>query len=367
MQGAPIRGNLGQLSYFFNALKKTKNDVVRVAHYGDSAIEGDLITADLREYLRNKNLGGEGVGFLGITSQDIRFRSTTEQSFSDNWESASLYSSNPNELPLGISGEIFIPKGNCWVEYKTKRGFSSVRDFSSVRVFYSHAKSSSIKYSFNDGPSKSARLSPGNGVQELVLKNDGNARKVRIEFEPDQAYFYGVSLENGNGLYVDNLPLRGNSGVDLQKIPESMLKDFHKYLNYKLIILEFGLNIAGSRKSNYSWYEREMTQVINRFKKAFPNTSILMITVHDKSMKRGTQFVTDPSILKLLETQKNIAEKNDVAYWNLFEAMGGENSMPKWVSANPPLAFRDYIHFNEQGAQKIAEMLGDAIWDAYNK
>jgi lysophospholipase L1-like esterase len=47
--------------------------------------------------------------------------------------------------------------------------------------------------------------------------------------------------------------------------------------------------------------------------------------------------------------------------------MGGENSMPNWVNANPPLAFKDYIHFNDQGAKKVAQLFTDALIDEYNK
>ena len=183
----------------------------------------------------------------------------------------------------------------------------------------------------------------------------------------DQAYFYGTLLENGNGIYVDNFPLRGNTGVDLNHLSVDVLKEFNAMLNYKLIILQFGLNAAGSVKSNYSWYEREMVNVINKLKEAFPNTSILMLSVHDKSMKRGTQFVTDPSILKLLKTQIDIAKATDIAFWNLFEAMGGKDSMPNWVNSNPPMAFKDYIHFNDQGAKKVADLLSDALLEAYDK
>ena len=195
---------------------------------------------------------------------------------------------------------------------------------------------------------------------------EGDVKNLRIEFpESDQGYFYGVSLENGNGVYVDNFPLRGNSGVDLQYIPDSVLKEFRQYLDYNLIILQFGLNVAGSIKRNYSWYEREMGKVINKLKDTFPQASILMISVHDKSMKRGSSFITDPSIFKLLKAQQNIAVETKIAFWNLFEAMGGKNSMPEWVDANPPLAFKDYIHFNNEGAKKIGDMLSEALISAY--
>jgi len=356
-----ISGNVQQLSFFFDALKNSRTKTIRVAHFGDSAIEGDLITSDIREALQNK-FGGNGVGWLGITSQDIAFRQTTKHSFSSNWESAALYTNNPNGLPLGISGEVNIPKGNAWVQYETTRSRRYLKDFSVVHLYYSNAKKSTIYFSFDGGAKQTASLKMGSGIQELILKPASHAKTIRIEFPlADQAYFYGVTLENEPGVYVDNFPLRGNTGVDLGSLQTSMLKDFAKYLDYKLIILEFGLNIAGSRNTDYNWYEREMIKVINNLKTAFPKTSFLMITVHDKSMKKGSNFVTDPTILKLLETQKNIAKKADVAIWSLFDAMGGENSMPNWVNANPPLAFKDFIHFNDQGAAKVAGLLTAAL------
>jgi len=360
-----ITGNIKQLSYFYDALKSAKSKTVRIAHYGDSAIEGDYITADIREVLQNK-FGGSGAGWLGITSQDISFRQTTKHTFSNNWETAALYQSNPKNIPLGISGEAFIPKGNAWVQYETTTFKRSLKDFSIVKLYYSNAKNFQIYYSFDGGAKQSATLKPGSSVQELILKSSSRAKSVKIEFPTaDQATFYGVSLENESGVYADNLPLRGNTGVDLGTLQANMLKDFGKYLDYKLIILEFGLNIAGSRQTNYDWYEKEMVKVINNLKAAFPKTSFLMVSVQDKSMKKGSNFVTDPAILKLLESQKNIARETDIAYWSLFDAMGGENSMHSWVNANPPLASADHIHFNPTGAQKVGNIIAEALLEKY--
>lgn len=359
----PIRGNLSQLSHFFNELNNSKNRIVRIAHYGDSAIEGDLITADIRQEFQRK-YGGEGVGFLGLTSQDTKFRETTSQRFSNNWETASIYSSNPKNLPVGISGEIFIPKGNSWVEFETNRRYRTVKNFTKFRLFYSHAKPSEVKYIVDDSKSGTIKLRPGDSIQEAVVDIGKNSSKVRFEFTNEQAYFYGTSLEGGNGVYMDNFPLRGNSGVDLRNIPSGILKDFSKYLDYDLIILEFGLNAAGSITSKYDWYEREMVEVVKHMKTAFPKASILMISAHDKSVRKGSQFVTDPAVVKLLKSQFVIAKNANVAFWNLFEAMGGLNAMPKWVDANPPLAFKDYTHFNGQGAEKVANKLFEALMDA---
>jgi lysophospholipase L1-like esterase len=41
--------------------------------------------------------------------------------------------------------------------------------------------------------------------------------------------------------------------------------------------------------------------------------------------------------------------------------------MPKWVNANPPLAFKDYIHFNDQGAAKIANLFLESLISEFER
>ncbi len=359
---APLSGNVSQLSYFYDAIRNARSQQIRIAHYGDSEIEGDLITANIREELQKK-YSGMGQGYLAITSQDISFRMTTKHTFSSDWKTYSVLTGNPERAPLGINGFVSIPRNGSWVRYQTL-GRNSLDYFTTVRVFYTDAKSSSINYQFDDGQIQSASLSPGSSVNQLILKAPGKAKSIKIiATQNEQAKFFGVSLEDGNGVYVDNFPLRGNSGVSLREIPESVLRQFNSILNYKLIILSFGKNMVNSGETNFSWYENQMVKVVNSLKSVFPQTSILIVGVGDKSVKRGSRFVTDPSIPHLLEAQKNVAQKTGVAFWNLFESMGGENSMDRWVKQN--LAFRDYTHTNLQGSKKVAEMLVSSLLRSY--
>ena len=359
--GNELSGNITQLNKFFAALKKSKNKKVRVAHFGDSTLEGDLITSDLRELFQLK-YGGTGVGIVPITSQDTKFRQTTDLSFSDDWTVATVFSRNKNHLPLGINGHVFVNSANSWVQMKTNNRYKTVRKFDVAKLFYADAKSNAeVKYSFNGGEAVSKSLTSGSGLHVLKIKKNG-AKSIKMEFpQSNSAYYYGISLESGNGVYIDNFALRGNSGVDLKKITTEYLKKFDAEMDYKLVILEFGLNILSGRKTNFSRYERSMIKIIKRMKAAMPNASFLLVGVHDKCVKKGSKFVTDPAVLKLVEAQKNIAQKSDIAFWNLFEAMGGKNSMIEWVNANPPRAFKDYTHFNDVGSKKEAKLLFDDL------
>ena len=58
---------------------------VRIAVLGDSYIEGDIVTAKLRELLQ-KRFGGHGAGLVPITSDSPGFRHTIGHTFG-NWES----------------------------------------------------------------------------------------------------------------------------------------------------------------------------------------------------------------------------------------------------------------------------------------
>lgn len=363
----PIEGNTAQLKSFFDALKNSRNTKVRIAHYGDSIIMGDIISEDLRINMQKK-FGGNGAGFISVYSDDNRMRATTFHNFSDNWNSATLYKRNPQKLSLGISGSVAIPQGDSWVKYEINRNARWLKSFKTARVFYSDAQpSSSLYYSFNNQTPKPVKLKGGDGILETELTAT-DAQSFLLNGSAAQGvHFYGVSLENGNGVYVDNFPVKGNSGVSLADISAETYRDFNKLLNYRLIILNFGVNVVSVEHANYNWYENKMIKVIEQMKEAFPAASILIVSIGDKSIKRGPKFVSDPAIQQVIKAQKSVAEKTGVAFWNLFEAMGGSNTMAEWVSAAPPLALRDYTHLTADGGKIVGDLLMQALMDEYSK
>ena len=66
---------LAKFAEKLHQLKSTKKGKIRIAYFGDSMIEGDLLTQTLRKLLQ-KEFGGYGVGFLPIHSKVAGFRQT---------------------------------------------------------------------------------------------------------------------------------------------------------------------------------------------------------------------------------------------------------------------------------------------------
>lgn len=353
------------LSQFYNALTNiTEGEEVRIAYYGDSIIEGDLFSQDLRNYLQ-KRFGGTGVGFVPITNNNSSARSTITQNYSNSFLYYNLLHKKPNWFYYGINGCVYLTdtsntfdsaniKQNYWVEYSHPKN----QNFNTIRVFYT-AKSDSAYLSYSSGSEyKTISLNNNGYISEVVLSNI-NSPKISFSFSK-HLILYGMSFENGKGVYVDNFSIRGHSGLLLTRIPQSVLQGFNRFLNYKFVILQFGANVLSEGTKDYGWYQEGMVKVINHFKTAFPNAGILLISSSDRSMKDINGFKTIPSLSKLIDAQRNAAQITKISFWNIFKAMGGKNSMPLWV--NEKLASPDYTHFNQAGARKLSYKLTKSLF-----
>jgi lysophospholipase L1-like esterase len=257
------------------------------------------------------------------------------------------------------------------VKYEANPVYKSSSGFSLIKVFYKDAdKTSQIQYSIDNGSPVNTFLEEGSELKKLEIKTKSLSKKFYLKFVSGKApIFYGVSLESNStgGIYVDNFPMRGNSGSSLSDISEEILKQFNKEMHYDLIILNYGANVSSGNKGIFTVYENKMVNVIEKFKRAFPETSILIVSSSDRTQKIGGSFKTNPDVLLLLEAQKRIAERTGSAFWNLQEVQGGNDSMDDWVDASPPLALKDYAHFTSLGGEKVANFLFDALMDLSKK
>lgn len=361
-----ITGNTDQLKYFFSALKKSKTQKVRIAHYGDSIILGDIMTEYLRYYFQS-NYGGNGIGYVDIYSNANRMRKTIEHNYSDGWTNYALNTRNSENIPLGISGSVSVASDKCSVTINSTNFMKVKYYFDTYRLFYANPGNSAKVKITVDGKANNYDLKSSKDVNEIFI-NSSNMKDAKAEFiNAGGTFVFGQSFETKTGVIIDNFPISGNSGVSLLDIPEKILISFKEILDYKLIILNYGVNVATPNKNIFKIYENKMLKVIDYLKRIYPESSILIVSVGDKTVKKGSKFSTDENIPLLLETQKNIAEKGKVAFWNLWETMGGKDSMNDWVNNSPPLALKDYTHFTHEGGEKVAGLLYSALMKEYAK
>jgi hypothetical protein len=334
---------------FFTALALSKKQNVRIAWFGDSYVEGDIMLDPLRDSLQ-AIFGGSGVGFVPITSEVAGFRETIRHSFS-NWETYSMVGNRDGGHPLGFGGYSVSPKNGNKVMYspiKRKR----LNQFAAVNIFYGNSAGG---YLLVNG--EKLKLSPSQKLSMLSIDRPMDALSLSV-LDSTQTDLYGVSFEGYTGVAVDNFSMRGNSGIGLAYVNEGMYKSVDSLHHYNLIVLSYGLNVASEKAKNYTWYIKGMTNVIKMIKRAFPHSSILLVGCSDRAANINGEYQTLPMLKELIDVQRQMAIDNQICFWNLFEAMGGDSTMVNWANMERrPYANKDYTHLTFYGGRKVADIL----------
>ncbi len=341
-------------------LRDGKRKKVRIGYFGDSMIEGDLVTQDLRKLLQDY-FGGRGVGFVPITSVVAGFRQSVIHTFSENWkENNFLNSQSPQGSNLFISGHAFHPTDNSSVYYSVVK-YSHLDNFDECYLLYGKTDSTS-HFTVNDSVFKFNNIESFNS--QLVAANQIN---IRASFGGGNNTLYGFSFESNKGIFVDNLSFRGISGIELQRIPVSMFLSINSSHPYDLIIIQYGPNLLFKPDlTDFKWYEKPMKNAVNSIKQAFPKTSILIVGSADKAARYDGEYLTQKGVLPLIEVQNQIALETQTNFWSLYNAMGGRNSIIKWVNSNPPLANLDYTHLTHKGAAQVARIFFEKLMQVYD-
>lgn len=367
------------LDNFFEALATVQTDGqgIRILHYGDSQIEGDRITDYLRQKLQN-NFSGRGPGLIAAmpVAQSVGIR----QSWSDNWDRYTNFAAIDKRVPhknFGIAAGFCryaayndtVTDKKAWLKIRTNRGAgASVSTYSHIKMFYAAPRRKvAVEFYENDVLKKTDTLAAkGNfNIMQFNLSQAPNNFEIKFQGK-DSPDIYGLSLENGGGVMIDNFGLRGSSGTFFNQMNLSHLKLFYDYLNTKLIVLQFGGNALPYIKDkkmceSFGTYLRSQ---INSIRKILPGVSILVVGPSDMSIKQGENYVTYPLLEDLRDAIRNAAFETNCAFFDMYDCMGGKNSMLSWVEQG--IAATDYIHFSPAGARKIAVLLYSAIMNDYN-
>ena len=362
------KGNQYLVTFFekLYQLETTKQGNVRIAYFGDSMTDGDLIVKDFRTYLQER-FGGKGVGFVNITSESASSRSSITHEFSGNWNAQSFLKVKSPSRAFGVNGHVFFANDTsniAWVKFKASQTkFAS--ELPRPTLFYGSAKNFSGRVFCAVGDTIGKKLTPSTILNTLTL-SEGNLKNLKVNFsKADSIPFYGINFDDGKGVHVDNFSNRGNSGLPLGTFNKATMNAFHAKLDYDLIVLQYGANILNYGSLDYSWYERRMTKIVAHLKACFPGVSILIISTADKSSKYDLEMKTDAAVIPLNTAQKRYAIKSESSFVNLYMLMGGDGSMVKWVEAVPSKANKDYTHYNHRAAKEVGNIIFTQVNQGY--
>lgn len=384
--------------YLFPFFEKiTDSTQTRISWYGDSMVEGDLVCQEIRDSLQSV-FGGKGVGFMPVTFHIAGFRRSIYHHFSEGLQVDDISNKDVAPYSYGYMGQVF----GCWidsseltmvldsiqdslaialpvedtlavkeaftVEYIAAKWMKNSTALPRVRFFYGLGEEP-LKVKLKIGETEKELSLSGNAmVNECVLVSTP-IRKFSLEIEnPCVRPIYGFSFEDNEGIVLDNIPSRGNIGGQLLKINTSVLRSFDKKLGIDLVILEYGLNALNFKMKDYRWYAKEMKRVIQKIRAAYPDAVVMLVGPPDRAIKLDGKMQTDPSVSIITNTFRQVAQEEEMPFFSFYEAMGGDETMIDWVENNtPPLANKDYTHFNFHGSKKAADLFLEYFWDAYEE
>lgn len=341
--------DLTYLDDFFESLDSARTHHVRIMHYGDSQIEEDRITSGLREHFQEQ-FGGGGCGMM--PAQKWIAKLTCFQSTSPELPYYVAYGTGQMRARhngYGPMATVAHASSNVKINFSMVKNekFTHVRDFDRVTVLRNNPD--------------------GSGLQYLVQDFDTMQNRVSVNIA-GPADIYGVMLDQKTGVSMDNVPMRGSSGNIFTRITRNTIAPFFEHENVRLIILQYGGNSVPAMRGEESLHAfcKEIVTQIKFFKELAPDARILYIGPSDMSTRVNGQMRTYPLLPRFVELLSEYVTKAGASFWNMYEAMGGENSMIRWVAARPQLAGEDYVHFTHKGAEHVSDLLFETI-DTYYK
>ena len=343
--------------------KLQQGGLVRIAYFGDSFVEGDILTGPLREMLQAR-YGGGGVGFVDMATGMEGFRQTVRHR-NAGFSIHAITDRNFSRSKEGINQRYFIPSpvGRSYVSLSSVKGAARATEST---IYFVTQDSLTLTARVNGGESQTFSFSGSDALQHATVYGDMGQVEWSLVRDSLSApcWFYGVTLDQAEGVVLDNFSMRSSSGATLASLPGGRTREFARLRPYDLIVLHFGLNVASEpmARSRYAGYQKQMRRSIALLREMYPDAALLIVSCSDRDDRDlDGRMVTLPGLRTLVAVQHQMARDNGIAFWNLFQAMGGAGSMQQMANASPAEANKDYTHLTHRGGRRLARLFFDVL------
>lgn len=337
---------------------------VRIAFLGDSFVEGDILTADLREALQQHygNRPGGGAGFAPMASPLTGFRRTIKTQ-SKGWTAYNIMQrkSAPEHLRSNfyISGWVCQPAAEASTRWENTDYRRQLDSCTTARVFFLSPQRSEIELTLNDTLRHRFTVEGAGAIRQAVVTAPHvHSLTFKVLSGTEGFIGYGAIFE-GRGVVVDNYSVRSNNGQAMFWTNPSVNAQIHNMLGYDLVILQYGLNIMQAGVTNYTSYASQIEKMVAFVRQCFPGAAVLVLGVSDRSVKTDRGFEPMDAIPHMVDYQRQAARRSGAAFWPVSDAMRAQGGMAEFVKRG--WAGKDFTHINYAGGQRVAWALVDAL------
>jgi len=362
----------GSLAPFYEALyhdeRHEAGAVVRVLHFGDSPTTADMITADVRDQLQ-KRFGDAGHGVYLITRPWAWYnhRGFAGSSSSSGWtvDPATLHAQKDGWYGLG--GVSFTGAPGAWSTVTIKqRGQTHL-----LLDYVAQPNGGTVVIEADGNPLATLDTrAPRKVAAQASWRIPATTHRITIHVERAPVRLFCFEFEkDSTGVIYNSIGLNGTWAGVLATYTDGphwaeRLREAHP----DLVVVSYGTNESGYGSYVDGTYSQDYREVLRRIKAALPDTAVLVMGPMDRGARQaGGEIGTIQTLPRLIHMQSQMAAEKDLAFFNTYEAMGGQGTMGKWYQAEPRLVSADFIHPLPSGARIVGSLLYNAISDGYNE
>lgn len=137
-------------------------------------------------------------------------------------------------------------------------------------------------------------------------------------------------------------------------------------LEPQLVVLQIGTNDAYDPTFDAGRFTRRLTWLVRRILGPTPRPSCLIIGAPDFGSARWREArMLRRNAEGVRRVQRAVAAAEGCAYWDLYAAMGGQDSIERLRRAHPPFAYSDYVHLTAKGYRALGELLHEELLRTY--
>ena len=352
----------GAFRRFCRRLADTERDrPVRIAVLGDSFIEGDILTADLREQLQLR-YGGSGCGFAPMASPLTGYRRTVGTR-STGWSSYNIMQrrSTPEALrgDYYVSGWLCRPGDGASVRWTGSDFRRRLDRCGRARILFIAREECRLTLTLDDSLRRTFDIPAAEAVRQIVVEAPVATLALCVERGGAGFTGYGVQFETSDGVTVDNYSIRSNNGQALFGTSPAVDRQIASLTPYDLVVLQYGLNVMQEGVTDYSGYAARVEKMIALVRSCFPDAAVLVLSTSDRSVRSDTGFAPMSSAPAMVEWQRRAARRTGAAFWSVYDAMRAQGGMERFVANG--WAGKDYTHINYAGGRRVAYALADAL------
>jgi len=356
------------LDSFYAALARTAakqpGAITRICHFGDSLIEMDLVSGQARRRMQMK-WGDAGHGWVNVSRPQPWYRPyDVLHAPAASWIAYALYDSSQKDRRFGLGGALsFAYKAKAEAVFGTSKKGQTGRSVSRFQILYPVDPQNGPLEVEVDGKRLGLIPTTGSPARDAyteVAVADG-AHELTLVAPNKGTRAYGVILERDvPGVVYDALGTNGVGAGALLTNQRDHINNMLRHPNPNLVILSYGGNEA---RSNFApeQAKKDLLEDIAVVRQALPNVAILVTSPNDSALKQGPNLVSDGRVQKVAAKQKEAAAEAKVAYWSIFEAMGGDGAMARWYQASPRLGAGDLLHPTPEGGVVLGNLLYNAL------